>query len=360
MTVTEKQLFVREMLNSFKDYNSKQNLALDLNYNSYDSAVEDLQSRALDGTSQLNGLALIETLQNKQVLHEWSRIFPELTTYAKFIPLIGYNKIEQSIAIADKTKSTKLAEGVDSQKYNGGTTKVTMEADRYGWEIPQSNQLNMFNTMMAIQTEEVKNNIIEALREDFFNNLFANVANNLDTNNYIGGATHESVVYTQEIGKLTYKDLNNICVKLIEKYGEAAFSKYFISMSSDVYNALLSQYFDSGNVLWREMFNQTNMTFRGIPIILSDKIPDKTIAPGKNVIAFLTKDSIIAYGCNTIVRDDPYKNMGKDQATRYVQLRGRVRMCDPNINTIILQVRENTSQVSSKPYNLVQENSRQK
>lgn len=352
LTTAEKNYLLKNMIDDSMSFDLKRNIMLDLNVASFEDAKALLQKRAgLDGTSNLNGLALIEILQNKRVLTEWMKIFPELTTYAQVIPLVGYNKIEQSISIADKTKARKLTEGEDAQAYNPGTTKVTLSADRYSELITQSNQLNMFDAMINIATKDVKNNIIDALREDFFTNLFAKVGEALNTDAYEGGATKESIVYTQEVGKFSFKDLNNIAVKLIEKYGTQALDKYFISMSSDVYNHLLDEYFGSGNILWKGIFEEDSMKFRGIQIVLSDKIPDKTIAAGKNIVAFLTKDSIIAYGCITIVKDDPYGGLAKDQMRRVVQLRGRVRMCDPNINTIIVQVRANASQVSAKALN---------
>lgn len=356
LTKAEADVLLKNSLPLNPDYALKENLRLELNAKSYEDYYNTLQERALNGTSTINGLALAEVLQNNRVLSEWMLIFPELTTYAQIIPLVGFNKIEQSIAIADNTAITKLAEDTEALTYNLGVAKVTLEADRYSLQFKQNNQLNKFETMLAITTNNVKNKIIQALRADFFTNLFAKVGEAFNKDNYDGGARKEAVVYTKEVGKFTFKDLNNIATKLIEKYGDEVLNKYFISMSSDIYNHLATEYYTSGNTLWKGIFDETGRTFRGIPIILSDKIPDKTVEVGKNIVAFLTKDSIIAYGCVTTIRDSAENFLTTDQYLRVVQTRGRVRMCDPNINTIILQVRENASQISSKKLNETEKN----
>lgn len=349
LTKTEAEYLYKNSLPEVVDNKLTENLELMLN-TSYSNYLSTIQERALNGTTSLNGLALAEVLQNNRVLTEWMLIFPELSTYAQIIPLVGFNKIEQTIAIADNTAVNKLAEDVEATAYNLGTAKVVLEADRYAIQFKQNNQLNKFNTMLAITTNNVKNKIIQTLREDFYDNLFNNVGQAFNKDSYDGGARKESIVYTTEIGKFSIQDLTNIANKLIEKYGDEVLNRYFITMSSDIYNHLTTEYYKNATG-YKGIFDEVGRKFKGIQIILSDKIPDKTVEKGKNILAFLTKDSIIAYGCVTTIHDSATNFITTDQYLRVVQTRGRVRMCDPNINTIVLQVRSDASQISNKSLN---------
>jgi hypothetical protein len=51
------------------------------------------------------------------------------------------------------------------------------------------------------------------------------------------------------------------------------------------------------------------------------------------------KKALVAYGCNMVTEDNPYQLMSEDQAARYVRTRGQIKMCDPYLNTRVIQVR---------------------
>ena len=324
-----------------KEYNSlnedwKRSVSMTMGTNDVNS---QLVQRSLDGSSKANGLALIETLQNKRILSEWMTVFPELSEYAQIIPIVGLNKMQQSILIPDKTSVTKLAEGVASQKQGGKTTNVMFEPDRYSVEINQNNAINNFNVTFQSQTDTVKDNIKATLRKALYDNMFENIGTTLNVDSYTGGATSESVVQTKEVGKLTILDVDNIVKELISKWGDWALSQYVISMHRDVLTHLENEYFTSGSTLWKDIYDPITRKFRGIQIILSDYMPDKEIVTGKNVLIFWLKSSIVAYGCSIVTQDNPYEKMSEDQASRFVKTRGQIKMCDPNLNTRVLQIK---------------------
>ena len=324
-----------------KEYNSlnedwKRSVSMTMGTNDVNS---QLVQRSLDGSSKANGLALIETLQNKRILSEWMTVFPELSEYAQIIPIVGLNKMQQSILIPDKTSVTKLAEGVASQKQGGKTTNVIFEPDRYSVEINQNNAINNFNVTFQSQTDTVKDNIKATLRKALYDNMFENIGTTLNIDSYTGGATSESVVQTKEVGKLTILDVDNIVKELISKWGDWALSQYVISMHRDVLTHLENEYFTSGSTLWKDIYDPITRKFRGIQIILSDYMPDKEIVTGKNVLIFWLKSSIVAYGCSIVTQDNPYEKMSEDQASRFVKTRGQIKMCDPNLNTRVLQIK---------------------
>ena len=324
-----------------KEYNSlnedwKRSVSMTMGTNDVNS---QLVQRSLDGSSKANGLALIETLQNKRILTEWMTIFPELSEYAQIIPIVGLNKMQQSILIPDKTSVTKLAEGAASQKQGGKTTNVMFEPDRYSVEINQNNAINNFNVTFQSQTDTVKDNIKTTLRKALYDNMFENIGTTLNVDSYTGGATSESVVQTKEVGKLTILDVDNIVKELISKWGDWALNQYVISMHRDVLTHLENEYFTSGSTLWKDIYDPITRKFRGIQIILSDYMPDKEIVTGKNVLIFWLKSSIVAYGCSIVTQDNPYEKMSEDQASRFVKTRGQIKMCDPNLNTRVLQIK---------------------
>jgi len=301
--------------------------------------VDSIITRAIDGTSKTNGLALIEILQNSRILSYWVESFPELSAYAQIIPLVGLNKVEQSILIPDKTKIISIAEGADSVESSGMTTNTQFEALRYSVMIKQSKAINNYATVLAKQTENVKDNIRLALRGALYDNMFVNIGSNLDLNNYTGGATKESVTLTKDAGLLTLTDMDTVVKGLVAKWGDAALSKYVISMHPDTLTHLESEYFTNTNNNWAQIYDPVKRTFRGIQIIMVTIYPDKTITAGANVMIFWLKEALVAYGCTFITEDNGFGNMSQDQLQRFVRTRGQIKLCDPNLNTVVLQIR---------------------
>lgn len=299
-----------------------------------------LVQKALDGTTKENGLALIETLTSKNIISEWMSVFPELTEYATILPIIGLNKIQQPVLIPDKTAVSKIAEGAASTKQGGKTTNVLFEPDRYSVELDQNNQLNSFSSTLDKQTMTIKDNIREALRKNFYVNLFKNVGANLNTSTYDGGATQEAVRTTATVNSLKLSDLDAVANELYAKWGDNATNGYIIAMHVDVLQVLENEYFTAGNSLWKDIYNPVTRTFRGMKIIpLKIDGIDKTIATGKNVVAFFLKSAVVAYGCSFVTQDSNYEKMSEDLFARFVRLRGQIKMCDPYLNTRVIKVK---------------------
>ncbi|MFV8478115.1 HK97 family phage prohead protease [Mycoplasma sp. B6400] len=58
-----------------------------------DVVLENLNTRALDGTTNLKGLAVVETLTEAGILTDIATVFPELTDFARRVPLSGLDKL---------------------------------------------------------------------------------------------------------------------------------------------------------------------------------------------------------------------------------------------------------------------------
>lgn len=302
-----------------------------------------LISKALDGTSKEKGLALIEILTAKNIISEWMGIFPELTEFATILPIIGLNKVQQPVLIPDKGTVAKIAEGAKSTKQGGQTTNVEFQPDRYSVELDQNNQLNSFSSTLAKQTMTIQDNIREGLRRDFYTNMFKNVTANLNLQTYDGGATMESVRTTAETGKLKMSDLDAVVNEMYAKWGESATNGYVIAMHVKILQHLENEYFASGNTLWKDIYNPVNRTFRGIKIIplgftLTGNMKD-TVATGNHVISFFLKSAVVAYGCSFVIQDSIYEMMSEDFFSRFIRLRGQIKMCDPHLNTRVLKIK---------------------
>lgn len=301
--------------------------------------TESLISRALDGKTEENGLALIENLTSKNIIAEWRTVFPELTEFATILPIIGLNKVQQPVLIPDKSKVNKLNEGDKSQKQGALTTKVVFTPDRYSVELDQNNQLNAFDNTLEKQTLTIQDNIREGLRSEFYKNLFASLKANLDADNYVGGATQESIRQTATVNTFKMSDLDAVVNELYAKWGDRATEGYVISMHVDILQHLENEYFSSGNSLWKDIYNPVNRTFRGIKIIpLNIDGIDKTVETGKYVAALFLKSAVVAYGCSFVIQDSAYEMMSEDFHSRFIRLRGQIKMCDPHLNTRVIKV----------------------
>lgn len=302
--------------------------------------TQSLITRALDGKTEENGLALIENLTSKNIIAEWRTVFPELTEFATILPIIGLNKIQQPVLIPDKSKVNKLNEGDKSQKQGALTTKVVFTPDRYSVELDQNNQLNAFDNTLEKQTLTIQDNIREGLRSEFYKNLFASLGANLDADNYAGGATQEAIRTTATAATFKMSDLDTVVNELYAKWGDRATDGYIIAMHVNILQHLENEYFASGNSLWKDIYNPVNRTFRGIKIIpLNITGIDNTVATGKYVAALFLKSAVVAYGCSFVIQDSMYEMMSEDFHSRFIRLRGQIKMCDPHLNTRVIKVK---------------------
>ena len=322
------------------NHDQERSINLTIGKNGAQDFVNDYNIRSsMDGTSQANGLALIEILQTPWILKQWVESFPELSEATQTMPIVGLNEVKQSILIPDKNPVTSILEGAASTSLSNKTTNTMFYPTRYSVEINQNHQLNDYATVFAAQTENVKDNIRIALRTKFYANMLVNVGKILDLDNYTGGATKEAVVETDAVGTLTFSDMDRVMKDITAKYGDEAKSAYVISMHQDTLTHLEKEYFASQNNNWKEIYNVIDRTFRGVKIIIANVYPEKEVKAGANIMTFWTKKSVVAYGCAMVTEDNPYKLMSEDQASRYIRTRGEIKMCDPNLTTKVLQVR---------------------
>ena len=155
----------------------KEEISMILGHNKYDY---DLVEKSLDGTSNQNGLVLIEVLTNPNVFSEMQIVFPELTNATSIMALIGLNEVKQPILIPDSTAATAIAEGAASTLLQNRMTQVTFKPTRYSLYVSQNNQLNNFNAVLEKQTLMTRNSIFRALRKSFYDNILKNIGADLN------------------------------------------------------------------------------------------------------------------------------------------------------------------------------------
>ena len=313
----------------------KEEIAMILGHNKYDY---DLVEKSLDGTSDQNGLVLIEILTNPNVFSEMQIVFPELTSSTSIMALIGLNEVKQPILIPNSTAATPIKEGQASTLLENTMTKVTFKPVRYSLYVSQNNQLNNFNVMLEKQTLMTRNSIFRALRKAFYDNILKNIGSDLNPTTYDGGATQEAVVQSQN-STISWDDLELIYKRLVDLWGDSVKDKYMISMHVDTLTALEKTYFDKPSTLIAQLYNPITREYRGIKINATSYYPTSgTNTDGKFAAIFYLKEAVMAYGCNIVTQDDKVTGMSEDQAKRFVRTRGEIKMCDPNLNTRVLKL----------------------
>lgn len=315
--------------------------------------AETLQ-RALDGVSDLKGLALVENILHSDILNEWRREIPELTEHATRVPLIGLNRQEYPIYIPDKTPAPKLAEAADSTPLNGQTFKVSVLPSRYSIKVSQNKQLSNFGNAFQAQTSNAINMILAALRKDFYANVFYHLdvttsplsgkktITSLVTstaNLYEGGVTEEAKVETETAGKVTVFDLQRMVQSVKGLYGKEVLKDFRIAMHPDTFLHLAKQADSTRPNITGDLFNFTEETFAGIPIITAGEYVDKTIATNKKVALLFNVKSVMAYGLDIAIVEDPYVDVSKGLINRFVGTYGDIRLVDPYIASRYLQIK---------------------
>ena len=315
----------------------KEEISMILGHNKYDY---DLVEKSLDGTSNQNGLVLIEVLTNPNVFSEMQIVFPELTNATSIMALIGLNEVKQPILIPNSTAATAINEGAASTLLENKMTQVTFKPTRYSMYVSQNNQLNNFNAMLEKQTLMTRNSIFRALRKSFYDNILKNIDQDLQIDTYGGGATKEAVVQSTNT-TIAWDDLELIYKRLVDLWGDSVKDKYMISMHVDTLTELEKTYFDKPSVLIAQLYNPITREYRGIKINATSYYPkgvSTTNVDGKFAAIFYLKEAVMAYGCNIVTQDDRITAMSEDQVKRYVRTRGEIKMCDPNLNTRVLKL----------------------
>ena len=313
----------------------KEEISMILGHNKYDY---DLVEKSLDGTTNQNGLVLIEVLTNPNVFSEMQIVFPELTNATSIMALIGLNEVKQPILIPDSTAAQSIAEGQASTLLQNKMTQVTFKPTRYSMYVSQNNQLNNFNAVLEKQTLMTRNSIFRALRKSFYDNILKNIGADLDLGTYDGGATQEAVVQSTNT-TIAWDDLELVYKRLVDLWGDSVKDKYMISMHVDTLTELEKTYFDKPSVLIAQLYNPITREYRGIKINATSYYPTTgTNAQKKFAAIFYLKEAVMAYGCNIVTQDDRITAMSEDQVKRYVRTRGEIKMCDPNLNTRVLKL----------------------
>ena len=315
----------------------KEEISMILGHNKYDY---DLVEKSLDGTTNQNGLVLIEVLTNPNVFSEMQIVFPELTNATSIMALIGLNEVKQPILIPNSTAAQPIAEGASSSLLQNKMTQVTFKPTRYSLYVSQNNQLNNFNAMLEKQTLMTRNSIFRALRKSFYDNILKNIGQDLQIDTYDGGATQEAIVQSAN-STIAWDDLELVYKRLVDLWGDSVKDKYMISMHVDTLTELEKTYFDKPSVLIAQLYNPITREYRGIKINATSYYPkgaSTTNVDGKFAAIFYLKEAVMAYGCNIVTQDDRITAMSEDQVKRYVRTRGEIKMCDPNLNTRVLKL----------------------
>ena len=315
----------------------KEEISMILGHNKYDY---DLVEKSLDGTTNQNGLVLIEVLTNPNVFSEMQIVFPELTNATSIMALIGLNEVKQPILIPNSTAAQPIAEGASSSLLQNKMTQVTFKPTRYSLYVSQNNQLNNFNAVLEKQTLMTRNSIFRALRKSFYDNILKNIGQDLQIDTYDGGATQEAIVQSAN-STIAWDDLELVYKRLVDLWGDSVKDKYMISMHVDTLTELEKTYFDKPSVLIAQLYNPITREYRGIKINATSYYPkgaSTTNVDGKFAAIFYLKEAVMAYGCNIVTQDDRITAMSEDQVKRYVRTRGEIKMCDPNLNTRVLKL----------------------
>ncbi|MHA3795756.1 HK97 family phage prohead protease [Mycoplasma sp. VS31B] len=302
--------------------------------------LENLTARALDGTTNLKGLAVVETLTEPGILTEASAVFPELTEFARRVPLTGLDKLSTRVLVGDKKLPGVIAEAEESTDMSGSTFAVTLLPDRRSVKIQQNSSLTLKEQLLSAQVQNVSNQILEAVRKDLYTDIFKNAGKVFNAEDYTGGATSEAKRLTNETNKITFADVDRVATEIRAQYGDNALSNYFIVLHPDVYAELKRSLInDTQSALIKDLYDIKNDTFKGAKIIVTDKYPEKEWSKGKKPVLFLPKDQVLVYGLAIVAQDDPYTGLSRGVHYTIVSTRGQVKLVDPFIYTRFIEVK---------------------
>lgn len=302
------------------------------------SVYNSLHKRALDGTTDLKGLALIETSTLPGILTEINAIFPEFTELTQTLPLSGLDELTKAIYVPDKNPVVAIAEGAESTTFGGQTFKVKLKPERYSLKLTQNKALSSEEAWNS-QIQNAKDAIYRGLRKSLYESLFKHAGESFSASTYTGGFTSEAKRATAETKKFTFEDIEVVIKDLIAKYGDGVLDKYIIAMHPDTLQTLETTWKTQITDARKALYDPVKRTYRGVQIIISDDYKDKELATGKNLAPIFPKDALLAYGLTITVSEDIYSDMSKDQVHKFVQTRGQIKLIDPHVNSRFIQVK---------------------
>ncbi|MFV8480664.1 HK97 family phage prohead protease [Mycoplasma sp. AA7A] len=305
-----------------------------------DVVLENLNTRALDGTTNLKGLAVVETLTEAGILTDIATVFPELTDFARRVPLSGLDKLSTRVYVADRKDVTTIAEAAESIEFGGSTFAVTLAPERRSVKVAQNNALTLKEQLLSAQVQNATDAILESVRKGLYTDIFKHAASPFNAESYTGGATSEAKRLTNDTAKITFADVDKVATEIRAQYGENILSNYFIVTHPDVYAELKRSLInDTQSALIKDLYDIKNDTFKGAKIIVTDKYPEKEWAKGKKPVLFLPKDQVMVYGLSVVAQDDPYSGLSRGIHYTIVGTRGQVKLVDPFVYTRFLEVK---------------------
>ncbi|WLP85290.1 HK97 family phage prohead protease [Mycoplasma seminis] len=305
-----------------------------------DVVLENINKRALDGTTNLKGLAVVETFTESGILTEWEAVFPELTDFARKVNLTGLDTLVTRVYVADKKDVPVIAEAAESTEFGGSTFAVTLSPKRRSVKVATNESLTLAEQLISAQVQNATNGILESVRKGLYADIYKHAATTFNAETYTGGATAEAKRLTKETNKITFADIDGVATELKAQYGENALANYFIVMHPDVYAELKrSLITDTSSSLIKDLYDIKNDTFKGARIIVTEKYPVKTFNKGDKAVLFLPKDQILVYGLSVVAQDDPYTGLSRGIHYTIVGTRGEVKLVDPFTYTRFLEVK---------------------
>ncbi|TDV23500.1 HK97 family phage major capsid protein [Mycoplasmopsis mustelae] len=300
-----------------------------------------LQKRALDGTTNEKGLAVIETQSMPGILTDWNALFPEYTELASKFNLTGLDQLVKNVYVPDNSDISAINEGADSTALGGKTFQVKFSPVRYSTYITQNNALTHGAELWNAQVQNAKNSIIRALRKKFYESLFTHATATVPTNGtYSGGVTQEAKYTTKATGKFSWSDIDALVREIQDKGGDDKVKDFVIVMHPTTLAALEEPFINSTTASFiNTVYDTINKTYRGLQIITTSMYPDNTIATNKKVAVLFDKNAVASYGLSFVVENDPYKDMSKDQINTYIRTRGEIKLVDPHVHSRFVVVK---------------------
>ncbi|UWD34060.1 HK97 family phage prohead protease [Mesomycoplasma molare] len=300
-----------------------------------------LEKRALDGTTNLKGLALIETHDIPGILSEWNAVFPEYTEAAQKFTLTGLDEITKAVYVADKRVITSIAENAESTDFGGQTFKVKLRPERYSVKLTQNNALSHGDELWLKQIQDAKNGIIRALRKKFYAGIFTHAGTAMPTDGtYTGGVTQEAKFLTENTNAFTFNDIDNLVKSVEGQYGEGALDGFILAMHPDTLAKLEKPFLNNTTASFiNAVYNPITKKYRGLQILTSTEYTDKEITKGKKPALLFNKASVCVYGLSFVINEDQYTDLSKDATNRYVKTRGEIKLIDPYINSRFIEVK---------------------
>lgn len=346
-------------------------------YPDFIAQIRDYQSRALDGSSKINGLAVIQTFQQPEILAQVQKQFPEFSQLSQHIPLTALNEIEQLIYLEDTTQINEIAEGADATSFGGRTIALKLQPKRRAVSLLINKALPHLPELWEKQTINAQNQIIASIRKQFYESLFANAGAVLNTDTYSGGPTAEAKVLSLLQNQLSWRDFDKIIDFFKDQNQENNEDSWVFVMHPVTWFSLINPYLiDKNAVFMPQMLDLVGKRYRGVKIITTEFFPRTTLQdPGiiakakqaltrlfpqedaskftdvyikentnyalqgtRPVIFFNTKN-LLAYGLDFVIENNPFNEMKKGFEQRFITTRGQMKLADPYIFTRFIEIR---------------------